>query len=577
MSAMHFRTVRPPSRRPRGPRAAVAGRLLAPLLLLVAVVAGAPATATAAPDPVPALFDAALGLSADSAPGVTQGSRAVVRRRHAPVRPGVLTRDDGSPRASTGQRIELNLFDDARFTATVTHVARHSPAGHTWSGTLDGVAHGYTALAVHGDALAGYVMMPGAVYRIGRSAAGKQVIEQIDQSKLPREGRPVVPRLEAAPNGRTPDAAPDGSPVIDVMVLYTVAARTAAGGTAGIQAEVALAVASANQAYANSGVSQRLRLVHTGETSIAESGDFDADLTALETSGEVASLRQAKRADLVSLITSNGDNPPFCGLAYVMSVNTTAFAPFALSVVELLCATSNLTFAHELGHNMGAHHDPYVAKSDKTIFPYSHGFVDQAAQLRTIMAYNDQCAAARVNCTRVPHFSSPIVTFAGRVLGTASTSDNARTFNETAATVASFEQGLSLSLHAGVNQSTFVIGQTLTASIGLTNPGVIEFADVYAGLVLPDGQTVVFLTGPAAIALGRVDTLASFQPIAAGIDLATSFDASVPNLFSYQWTGAEPKGSYMFFVLATRAGTLPAGSLTGDSILGLATAPFTLH
>ncbi len=571
------RTISAPSRRDRGHRwTAASRRLVAPVLLLVSVVAGAAPPAAAADAGAP-LFETPAGLLADAADASRPSARSVVRRRHATLRPGALTRDDGSPRVTAGQRIELNLFGDARYTATITEVIRHSPLGHTWRGTLDGVDHGYTALALEDGALSGYVMMPGAVYRVGRGADGKQVIEQIDQSKLPRESRPAIPSLKPAAATRAPDAAPDGPLIIDVMVLYTAAARDASGGTAGVQAEVGLAVASANQAYANSGLAQRLRLVHTGETSITESGNFDTDLTALETNADAAALRNAKRADIVTLLTSNGDDPPSCGLGYLLTVNSANFAPFALNVVELLCASANLSYAHELGHNMGAHHDPYVAGSDKTVFPYSHGFVDPAAQLRTVMAYNDQCAAARVNCTRIPYFSSPLLTYGLRVLGTAATSDNARTFAQTAPTVATFRQALTLSLQAGVNQSTFTAGQSLTAAMGLTNPGLPESADLYVGLVLPDTQTVVFFTGAGAIAFGRVDDLASFRPIVARMDLGSPFDASVPNFFTYQWTGTEPHGGYTFFVLATRAGTLPGGALTTDAILGVAAAPFSLH
>ena len=44
-----------------------------------------------------------------------------------------------------------------------------------------------------------------------------------------------------------------------------------------------------------------------------------------------------------------------------MTANTVAYSGFAYSVVERSCATATLTFPHEVGHNMGANHDAFVA------------------------------------------------------------------------------------------------------------------------------------------------------------------------------------------------------------------------
>jgi hypothetical protein len=65
-------------------------------------------------------------------------------------------------------------------------------------------------------------------------------------------------------------------------------------------------------------------------------------------------------------------------------------------MVDRLCASSNLSFAHEMGHNMGAHHDPYVAGSDDTLFPCGHGDVNLAGRVRTIMTYNDPMLASSI-------------------------------------------------------------------------------------------------------------------------------------------------------------------------------------
>ena len=208
---------------------------------------------------------------------------------------------------------------------------------------------------------------------------------------------------------------------IDVAVVYTRAAREAAGGVAAIEAEIDLMVAETNQAYETSRVNHRLMLVDSSEMSYAETGDSSLDLGRLQDPSdghldEVHALRDRVGADLVHLIVGEIDG--ICGRAYRPGV-------FGLS----LQGCGGFTFAHELGHNMGLRHDRHqVQKNEGGVRSHpAYGYVNQRAfdagapaskRWFTIMGYPTQCDDAGLSCGRLPAFSSPrLQTAAGDTVG----------------------------------------------------------------------------------------------------------------------------------------------------------------
>ena len=107
---------------------------------------------------------------------------------------------------------------------------------------------------------------------------------------------------------------------IDVAVVYTPAAREAAGGTAAIEALIDLMVAETNGAYEKSGVQHRLVLVVRSEVPYEETGDSDVDLDRLAEPADgymddVHALRARVGADLVHLIV-DAEGADVSGLAW---------------------------------------------------------------------------------------------------------------------------------------------------------------------------------------------------------------------------------------------------------------------
>jgi hypothetical protein len=242
------------------------------------------------------------------------------------------------------------------------------------------------------------------------------------------------------------------------MVLWTPAARNAVGGTvSAIQSLVTLAVANANQAYVNSHVSAKLRLVYSGELAFTEhTSAISSDISAFSSNSSVRTLRSKYGADVVTLLGNGYAKAGSCGYGYIMSTLSTAFWPWAYNVVDRSCAAGYLSYAHEVGHNEGLQHDPADASGSLPAEPYAYGYQDPSGAFRTVLSYGSG--------TRIPYFSSPLVAYNGRLTGTTK-QDNARALRANVATVANFMAATSSS------QTTVSQSCTYTLSTSVVNFG----------------------------------------------------------------------------------------------------------
>jgi hypothetical protein len=284
-----------------------------------------------------------------------------------------------------------------------------------------------------------------------------RVIE-LDPRKIPKDlHAPEIPQRFLKQSGATEPslAEPQATTtvaVIDVLVAYTKNAKT---DSPNILSEINLAISLTNTAYKNSGVLSKLRLVGTREVIYNEArygGNTNGiaytkvlcDLTgfncasifgsaynnnATATFNAVRTARTALKADLVVLIRRQG---AACGNAWVPFVVSAGSQHLGFSTVtrDYGCINGN-TFAHEIGHNQGLHHDRFVEPAAPNT-KYNYGYVDAttAGHFRDIMSYPNKCPS----CTRVPYFSTPLKKYKTKLLGIAQgkpgAADATRSLNE---------------------------------------------------------------------------------------------------------------------------------------------------
>lgn len=419
--------------------------------------------------------------------------RSLVRRRIADLDSQAI-----HDAAHTGRPITIDLFDDAVFTTERGRRFRAPRQGDfNWQVNLrDQQGRPATMTLVYRDGrCAGSVIdSDGRLYQFHHTDDGWTRIEEVDASGLPPcateenlhwiDGAPDrADAIATDTNGRRTRPAQAASvPTADVVILYTRAAREQAGGDQAIRLQLEQAVFDANVAYANSLAAIEIRAVVMLETDYPESGSFSTDLTRLRSpsdgyADEAIALRDTYGADFVSLITASANS---CGIGYLMSSPSSSFQSYAFSVVSRYCLT-NQSFAHELGHNAGCHHDRANAGSTPS-YPYAYGYRTPDNAYRTVMAYTPG--------VRVRYFSNPDVDFQGFSMGVPTNRNdaahNALTLTNNADIVAGWrsEQPLAIADFAASNE-------TASGGVAITWTGSgPEGVEIYRDTVFdPNGGT----------------------------------------------------------------------------------------
>ncbi|MCY3792960.1 MAG: leucine-rich repeat domain-containing protein [Gammaproteobacteria bacterium] len=328
------------------------------------------------------------------------------------------------------EKLRLNLLHGVEHLATVERSVP-TASGYTLSGPLDDVPFGRAALVVNGGTVMGRVYTPQGNWAI-RTVAAMQVVEPMEGEPWrcgleapadaewtsdgaaqpldehpahhahgaaelsPRggdaEGRPGPQPRRPAGSTRKSAAANDGD-VVDVLVAYPSFGREIEGGYGPMLALIDLDIATANEAYAASGVELRVELAAAVEveydwfleTRLADNNGvgnlWGPALRHLSESGdgyldEVHALRDRHAADLV-LLHLGGESYGaiqgigIAGIARVIyNVTDEVLERLGFAVAR---SGDGTVVAHELGHAMGLHHERNYGTTNEP-FPYSHGF-----------------------------------------------------------------------------------------------------------------------------------------------------------------------------------------------------------
>lgn len=387
---------------------------------------------------------------------------AVIRSRPVQVRFDLLAAGE----RAYAQRepvvpLHLNLFPGVGFPALPREIIRTPGRATVWKGRLPDIPASSFTLIYTDTHLFGNITLPGAFYQVRPAGEGRHAVLEIGQRAYPpeKDPRPVAGSREnpawLANRGGLGSAPARGDrlaavhriflplllapPYVDVLVVYTPQARAAAGGSTAMRGLIELAVHETNTGYDHSGVRQILRLAHAEEVAYSEAGfDWDTTLDRLTDQhdgylDQVHTLRDEHRADLVVLLV---DDYTYCGLAWLMTAVSPSFASSAFSLVNWDCATGIYSLAHEMGHNMGSHHN-WEETDEIGAFPYSKGYQAPNRAFRTIMAYD--CPGG---CTRINYWSNPDSSYQGQATGrdyqAYQPADNRRSLNQTTPTVGSW-------------------------------------------------------------------------------------------------------------------------------------------
>ena len=307
---------------------------------------------------------------------------------------------------------------------------------------------------------------PLALLHQGTDPAGDIVLPPIASADTSGTGTGAAPQTPVAISADASSSAT--GPMVDVFIAYTSGYKVARGGTTDAAATaINYLVDVANYALFNSRVPGQYRLVGTMEVNYPDASlnsQALADVQSTSPTSPLAAVHAAREkygADIVSLMRVFNPSQEGCGVAYIMdSSHNPDYAYSEVSDGEYqvspgyyrYCTT--VTLAHEMGHNLGAAHNTQIDPTGG-IFPYSHGYRDDAAGFYDIMAYGLD------GQTQFEIYSTPLLgNCYNQLCGNTLTADVVRTFKQTMPIAAAYRASVFSSTDDGLR------GQITSAATG---------------------------------------------------------------------------------------------------------------
>ncbi len=374
-------------------------------------------------------------------------------------------------------KIVLNYFDDVQLEAQKTALQWRDEISFSWFGEAKSQRDSAVILTIEKGRLTHARTIGQYSYQVLQTPDPDiYIIAERKLMSIPRDEddvrvAPENAKTKMAQEIIKPSSTDDGS-YIDILVLYTSQAAQIAGDINGV---IQNAVDYMNAALRSSQISLQVRLVYAGPTSYVETGtDLSIDLNRLTNMNdgyieEVFDLRTKFGADLVSLWTVG--TASVAGLGWLNNLSTSRDLGFSVTGVysNNVSSFSPIVFSHEVGHNLGCHHDRANA-SGTGAFSYSYGYYDSVNGFGTIMSYLG---------TIIMSYSNPNVNYNGAPTGVDSSSgtsaDNAKTINAMKAHIAAYtdtkvpfnDATTTKFVTEGCFVATAVYGSTMESEVGL--------------------------------------------------------------------------------------------------------------
>ncbi|WP_456402818.1 PKD domain-containing protein [Persephonella sp.] len=355
----------------------------------------------------------------------------------------------GDIQKQSNERLILKISENEVITLIRERIEKREK-GFTWFGKVEGFERSSAIFTVVNDTAYGNINFGERSINISPEDTQNSIylVKELTGLNTPMFINDYIPTPAPTKTGDTSLKAQnsnleDGSR-IDVLILYTTALKNSKGS--GLNAYLQSLVDIANQSFQNSNVNTRLNLVGSVEfNSIDENLDIYTALRDLRVNSAVLNLRSQYKADVVVLIRKYTSGN-ICGVGYIinnlpsnfnqnLSYYINFYKDYAFSVVE--SGSSNgyycpdTTFTHEVGHNLGCHHERNNA-SGNGAFSYSYGY-NKPGVFGTIMSYAGPT---------IHYFSNPNVTYNGYPVGIPEgqpdSADNAKTINQTRIIVSNY-------------------------------------------------------------------------------------------------------------------------------------------